>query len=199
MLSLIAVAARTTNGQYHAVQFYGSEDRLFSTVSGFLAEGLIIDEPAMIIATPAHRDGMLAQLSARLIHVAQARRNGDLVLLDADDTLGLFMVDGRPDAALFDAKVGRFVQQALQGRPGSILRAYGGMVDVLWKRGQPEAAIRLEILWNRLATRFGIALMCGYSMGHFCEQIPQLHDICSHHTHVFGPEHIRPFNKPRTH
>jgi hypothetical protein len=29
---------RLTTGQYHAVQFYGSDDRLYSTVSAFLAE-----------------------------------------------------------------------------------------------------------------------------------------------------------------
>lgn len=199
MLSLVAVAARPSSGQYHAVQFYGSEDRLFSTVSAFLAEGLIVGEPAMIIAPAAHREGMLDQLSARLIHVDRARKSGDLLLLDADELLALFMVDGLPDPDLFEKNVGRFVDQALEGRPRSILRAYGGMVDVLWKEGKPDAAIRLEILWNQLASRYDLSLMCGYAMGSFFKQVPQLHDVCAHHTHVFGPENVRPFNKPRTH
>lgn len=199
MLSLNTVAARPPSGQYHAVQFYGSEDRLFSTVSAFLAEGLIIGEPAMIIAPAAHRDGMLGQLSARLIHVDQARKNGDLLIIDADDMLALFMVDGRPDPELFEKHVGGFVEQTLEGRQGSILRAYGGMVDVLWKQGRIDAATRLEVLWNQLAAKFELALLCGYAMGNFFKQVPQLHDICSHHTHIFGPENVRPFNKPRTH
>jgi hypothetical protein len=181
------------------VQFYGNEDRLFSTAAGFLAEGLISGEPAIIIATPAHRAGILNQLTARLIHVEQARRNGDLLVLDAQEMLDLFMHDGAPDADAFEANIGRFVDQTLQGRPGSVLRAYGEMVDVLWKQGLPEAAVRLELLWNQLAGRFGFALLCGYAMGNFFKQTAQLQEVCSHHTHIFGPEHARPFNKPLTH
>jgi hypothetical protein len=192
--------ARPTPGdQYHAVQFYGTDDRLFSTVSAFLAEGLIVGEPALIIASAAHREGMLEHLNARLIHVDHARRSGDLLVLDADEMLALFMIDGVPDPELFDTNIGRFIDQVLQGRPGSILRAYGGMVDILWKQGQRDAAIRLEILWNTLATRFGLALLCGYAMGNFFKQLPQLQEICTHHTHIFGPEHASPFNKPVTH
>jgi hypothetical protein len=189
----------TVGGQYHAVQFYGTEDSLYSTVSAFLAEGLIVGEPAMIIAPAAHRDGMLSQLNHRLIHVEHARRSGDLLVLDADEMLALFMIDGVPDPELFDINIGRFIDQVLEGRQGSILRAYGGMVDVLWKQGRIDAAIRLEILWNRLATRFGLALLCGYAMGNFFKHVAQLQDICSHHTHVFGPEHTSPFHKSVSH
>ncbi len=186
-------------GQYHAVQFYGTEERLFSTAATFLAEGLIAGEPAMIIASAAHREGVLGQLNARLIHVDQARKRGDLLVLDADEMLALFMVDGSPDPGLFDANIGRFIDQVLQGRPGSVLRAYGGMVDILWQRGQTDAAIRLEILWNSVATRFGLALLCGYAMGNFFKHVPELQDICSHHTHIFGPEHSSLFHRPVTH
>jgi hypothetical protein len=181
------------SAQYHAVQFYGTDDRLFSTVSAFLAEGLIVGEPAMIVAPAPHRDGMLAQLGARLIHVDKARRNGDLLVLDADDVLGRFMVDGLPDPELFEAHVGRFVDQVLQGRRDTVLRAYGGMVDMLCQRGQLDAAIKLETLWNGLASRFRLALLCGYAMDRFATNAPRLQDICSHHTHIFGPEHARPF------
>jgi MEDS: MEthanogen/methylotroph, DcmR Sensory domain len=193
------MASATPGGQYHAVQFYGTDDRLFSTVSAFLAEGLIIGEPAVIIASAAHREGMLEHLNARHIHVEQARRSGDLLVLDADEMLALFMVDGVPVPELFDTNIGRFIDQVLQGRPGSILRAYGGMVDILWKQGQRDAAIRLEILWNSLASRIGLALLCGYAMGGFFKQVPQLQEICTHHTHVFGPEHASPFSKLVTH
>ena len=45
--------------------------------------------------------------------------------------------------------------------------AYGEMVDVLWKAGQDVAAIRLEMLWNKLAAMHDFALLCGYAMGNF--------------------------------
>ena len=61
------------------------------------------------------------------------------------------------------------------------------MVDVLWKEGKPEAAIRLEILWNRLAQRYGFALLCGYSMGNFYKETKGFEAICREHTHVVAP------------
>jgi len=184
---------------YHAVQFYATDEGLFSTASAFLAEGLVAGEPAMIIASAAHCEGLLQQLSARLIHVERARRNGALLVLDANEMLARFMVDGVPDPERFDTSIARFIAQVMPGRPHSALRAYGGMVDILWQQGQTAAAIRLEVLWNKLAARFGLALLCGYAMGGFCKEVAQLQDICSHHTHIFGPERASPFNKPVTH
>jgi hypothetical protein len=67
------------------------------------------------------------------------------------------------------------------------------MVDMLCQRGQLDAAIKLETLWNGLASRFRLALLCGYAMDRFATNAPRLQDICSHHTHIFGPEHARPF------
>lgn len=170
---------------HHAVQLYGTDERLVSSVAAFLADGLISGEPALIIATESHCAGILAQLTARLVNVERARQNGDLVLLEAQETLGLFMVGEAPDPKLFEANVGRFLEQTLLGRPGSVLRAYGEMVDVLWKQGQADAAIKLEILWNKLATRFGFALLCGYATGSFFKNAERLQEVIAQHTHVF--------------
>ena len=58
---------------HHAVQFYGSEESLFTTVAGFLGEGLVTRQPAIVIATPAHRLAIEEHLCGRLIDCAQAR------------------------------------------------------------------------------------------------------------------------------
>jgi hypothetical protein len=168
---------------HHAVKFYGTDDSLFTTVAGFIAEGLIARQPAIIIATPAHREAIVEHLCGRLIDCDAAIRRGDLLLLDADDTLGLFMVNGMPDRELFEQSVGKIVHQTLTGRPG-IMRAYGEMVDVLWKQGETDAAIALEILWNRLAHQHNFALLCGYAMGSFYKQSKQFDAVCTQHSHV---------------
>jgi hypothetical protein len=170
---------------HHAVKFYGTDDSLFTTVAGFLAEGLIARQSAIIIATVSHRAAIVEHLCGRLIDCAAAIRRGDLLLLDAEDTLGLFMVNGMPDKELFEQSVGKIVQQTLTGRPG-IMRAYGEMVDVLWKQGQTDAAIALEILWNRLAHKHNFALLCGYAMGSFYKQSKHFDAVCSQHSHVIG-------------
>jgi hypothetical protein len=182
---------------HHAVQFYGSEHSLFTTVAGFLGEGLVSRQPAIVIATASHRAAIEEHLCERLIDCAQARRNGDLVLLDAEEMLGQFMIGDEPDPDLFEQNVGLVVKQVLDGRGRTVVRAYGEMVDVLWKRGRSEAAIKVEILWNKLADKFSFALLCGYAMGNFYKQAKQLEDICALHTYVTGPDNVVPFDSRR--
>jgi len=110
---------------------------------------------------------------------------GELVLLDSEDTLGACMVGGSPDAGLFHSYMSTVLHQVAKGRPRTSIRAYGEMVDLLWKTGQAEAAIKLEILWNALATRFAFSLLCGYSMGQFYKQPDLYRRVCEQHTAVF--------------
>ena len=60
-----------------------------------------------------------------------------------------------------------------------------------------EAAIKVEILWNKLADKFSFALLCGYAMGNFYKQAKQLEDICALHTYVTGPDNVVPFDSRR--
>ncbi len=181
---------------HHAVQFYGTEASLFNTVATFLTEGLVSRHPAIVIATPAHRNGILEHLSARLIDCPKALREGDLLLLDAEEILDLFMIGGMPDPDLFEANVGRLVQQSLNGRKRVVLRAYGEMVDVLWKQGRTDAAIQLEMFWNRLAATYDFALLCGYAMGSFYKQTQHVDEICALHSHVVATDrNVVPFER----
>jgi hypothetical protein len=178
---------------HHAVQFYGDDQILCSTVAGFLAQGFVDRHPAILIATPAHTLSVLDELSARLIDVDKAQKIGDLIVLDAQKTLDVFMGSDMPDAHRFEDSVGKLVAEVLDSRPERVLiRAYGEMVDVLWKEGKPEAAIRLEMLWNKLANQHGFALMCGYAMGNFYKQTALFEEVCKQHTHVMPAEAPRP-------
>jgi KaiC/GvpD/RAD55 family RecA-like ATPase len=180
----------------HAVQFYGDEGALFTTVAGFLSEGLVAGQPAVLIATESHTTAILEHLSARFIDVERAKHIGDLIVLDADNTLATFMKDDEPDSTCFKHHVGDVIAQALGGRVRTPVRAYGEMVDVLWKQDKPEAAIKLEILWNELATTHLFSLLCGYSMGNFYKQTQQFEAVCAQHTHVFKAEEtVVPFER----
>jgi hypothetical protein len=183
---------------HHAVQFYGNEQSLFVTVADFLSEGLVAGQPAIIIATEPHRLAIVEHLASRLIDVEQAQRIGDLVLLDAEELLATFMVGDTPDRTSFESHVGGVIERVLAGRPQTVTRAYGEMVDLLWKDGRSEAAIRVEILWNALATKYEFALLCGYSMGNFYKQTEQFRAVCEQHTHVIEPEtNVVPFERKR--
>ena len=104
-------------------------------------------------------------------------------MVDAEATLAQFMVDGMPNPARFRDAVTPLIERACRGRKDCVIRAYGGMVDVLWKAGHTVAAVRLETLWNQLAQSHAFALLCGYSMGHFYKDAAH-QEICGLHTHV---------------
>jgi hypothetical protein len=175
--------ARNESGNFHAVKFYESRESLCRIVAKFLGEGLLTRQPALIIATPEHRAGILAELRVRHFDVDGTQAGGDLLLLDADEMLATFMVDGMPDADLFFASATRAIERVCRGRESCTTRAYGEMVDVLWKAGQDVAAIRLEMLWNKLAMTDDFSLLCGYAMGNFYKDA-SLAEIHQHHSHV---------------
>jgi DcmR-like sensory protein len=183
-----SVTRKRINAHHHAVQFYGNDDSLITTVGAFLSEGLVAGHPAIVFATRAHATAIERQLATRLIDVATAVKIGDLVLLDADQALASFMVDDVPHPGKFRYEVGGLIERTLGDRKKMIVRAYGEMVDVLWKQGREEAAIRLEILWNQLATQFGFALLCGYSMGNFYKQAEKFQEVCRQHSHVLDAD-----------
>jgi hypothetical protein len=175
----------TSHDQFHAVRFYVDDLALCRMVGGFVGDGLAAGQPAVVIATPSHRDCILEMLGSLAFDVARLVSSGELQLLDAEQTLSAFMKEGHPDPVGFAAVIGAVLQRARGVRPHATVRAYGEMVDWLWKHDACEAAIRLELLWNDLANRYPFSLLCGYSMGNFYKQ-GSYEEICRHHTHVLS-------------
>jgi hypothetical protein len=174
------------SGHFHAVRFYEDADSLCRIVSGFIAEGLALGQPALLIATKTHADCIEENLAKAAIDVESLKKQGDLLILDARETMATFMVNGLPDPDFFNAAATSALEQLSRGRSQTI-RAYGEMVDVLWRDGMTEAAIKLEILWNRLANTHDFSLLCGYAMGHFYKDA-SVDDVCHHHTHRVSDE-----------
>ena len=178
--------ADVSGGHFHAVRFYEDDNSLCRIVSGFIVEGLALDQPALIIATQPHIDVIVNNLAAATIDVDALKQKGDLLLLDARETLATFMVNGQPDPDFFKASASSALWTLDRGR-GKTIRAYGEMVDVLWKDGMSAAAIKLEMLWNRLANTHDFSLLCGYAMGNFYKDAT-IHDVCRHHTHTVSDD-----------
>ena len=170
---------------FHAVRFFNDSDSLCRLVGDFISDGITNGQPAIVIARPDHREDIARHLRACAIDTSKLEQNGDLYMIDADATLAEFILDGRLDSRRFNRTVTPLLEKATRGRPHCTVRAYGEMVDVLWKDGATAAAIRLEMLWNELASRHSLSLLCGYAMGNFYKEAA-VEDICSHHTHVIS-------------
>ena len=177
------------SGHFHAVRFYETRQSLCRMVAEFLGEGLIIGQPALVIATPEHGEGIVAELRARHFDTDKMTAAGDLLVLDAREVLSTFMEDGFPDAARFNLSVPAEIGRVRAGRINVTVRAYGEMVDLLWKDGFTTAAVRLEMLWNQLAMTHDFSLLCGYAMGNFYKDAA-VEDICRQHSHVVSAEGV---------
>jgi hypothetical protein len=125
------------------------------------------------------------ELRARHFDVDKMQASGDLLLIDAREAMSAFMVDGMPDGELFKARTTEAIEKVGSGRTDCTIRAYGEMVDLLWKDGHTVAAVRLEMLWNKLAMTHDFSLLCGYAMGNFYKDA-SINEICQHHSHVIG-------------
>ena len=179
---------QSTAKHFHAVQFDKDARSLADTVATFISDGLSSGEPAVIVASSTHAAGVMRALRASGVDVAALRKTGELQVLDARKMLGAFMIGGRPDALLFKSNVGDVIERLCAGRQPCPIRVYGEMVDLLWQDGNEEGAIRLEILWNQLASAYDFALLCGYAVGHFYKETrdPRYHNVCQQHTHVIS-------------
>ena len=172
---------------FHAVRFYEDEKSLCRIVADFVGDGLVAEHIAVIIATPSHLEEIARCLHDLSFDVSRLRENGTLVMLDAEHTLATFMKDGCPDPISFRRSIGGILDSAVAGRPNVMVRAYGEMVDWLWKHDAADAAIRVEMFWNQLSETRAFSLLCGYSMGNFYKQGSYEH-ICAQHTHVVSGE-----------
>jgi hypothetical protein len=153
--------------QAHTVRFCESDRSLAVIVAQFLVDGLAAGNPGIVVATPVQQAVVILELDCRSMDVVQLQRSHDLVLLDARDTLATFMTNDIPDAERFTSCMHDVIARACRGRDGCAVRIYGQMVDILWGEGRYDAAIRLEMLWTKLAATRAFSVTCGESMGHF--------------------------------
>jgi hypothetical protein len=140
-----------------------------------------------VVATREHRHGIVEELRARHFDVVRMHAAGDLVMVDARKLMSDFIVDGVPDARRFVEGATRALNRAVRGREALTTRAYGEMVDLLWKDGYDVAAIQVEMLWNKLARSHDFLLLCGYAMGNFYKDAC-VASICAEHTHVVASD-----------
>ena len=170
----------------HAVAFYDHDDDLVAQVAGFVGDGLFDVEVVVVVATGDHLAGLGAALEAEGIDVDAARDSGRYVTFDAAETLAHFDRDGVIDPATFESLIGGILADA--GRSGLRVRVFGEMVALLWERGAAAAAIRLEELWNELATRYDFALLCAYPVAFLDDgDLAAAASVCGQHSHLVAP------------
>ena len=173
----------------HLVQLYTSDQALVTTVVRYIEHGLAEDEGVIAITTAAHWTKIAERLGASGADVPALQASRQLIVRDAHDTLMSFMVDGMPDrSAMRTAVMGAL--DTVRDAGHTTVRAFGEMVDILNRRGNLAAAIRLEELWNELLDDERIALLCAYAVDPFdrAEYKATLPSIGHVHSHLMPVE-----------
>jgi two-component system NtrC family sensor kinase len=183
----------------HVLQLYEEDVHLLDAVQHFTGTGLAAGEAVVVIATPSHREQLEARLRAHGVDLSTACAQGQYVPLDAAETLAQFLVGGQPDAARFADVVGSVIVRAGSRYPR--VRAFGEMVALLWTAGNEEAALRLEALWNALATDHPCLLLCAYPLRGFARagHARPFLTICAAHSHVLPAEGYPALASPDEH
>jgi MEDS: MEthanogen/methylotroph, DcmR Sensory domain len=153
----------------HMVQFYSTEDELLDTLSAYIGEGLKTGESAIVIATPEHLRALRYGLEKTDADLMRAMFEDRYITLEAGVALTSFMVDGLPDERLFDEMARTLLRRASASKRR--VRAFGEMVALLWARGNREATVRLEQLWDKFCRTHGVMVLCSYPKAAFPEGV----------------------------
>jgi PAS domain S-box-containing protein len=185
----------------HVAYFYQESDSLLEALSSFIGSALGAGNAALVIATKMHREGLQHRLAARGLDIPKATNEGRYLDLDAAELLSKITVEGMPDSGRFEAIVGgaivRTKARAKTARPE--IAAFGEMASLLWTEGKIEAAIRLEQLWNELATKLAFSPRCAYPVADFCDGksgLPLI-KVCAEHSAVVFDQSDKPLRGGR--
>ena len=169
----------------HVLQIYENDESFLCTLEGFVLSGLEAGECVVLIATPEHITALRERLSQKELSVVELIADDQLIFLDAEETLSKFMVNGWPEAMLFDETISAIVKRATNRNRS--LRAFGEMVALLWAKGEKSATVHLEILWNRFCEMQRFCLFCAYPSNGFTQEVNfSAHTICCAHAKMIS-------------
>ncbi len=170
----------------HIVQLYQDDDFYGEAISHFAAEGLVRGESIILVATRPHWENISGRLHGKGFDTAALFRQGQLMLLDADDTLPKFMAGNTPDGSIFKPLAKEAIARARAGGKYPRVRWWGEMVNVLYANGNPRGSNQLEQFFDQVAHEERIPVFCSLLMDKFD---PAIYDeafghVCGTHGHV---------------
>lgn len=170
----------------HSVHIYEEDSALISRLCGIVSSSLRLGDSVLIVATAEHRQQLVSELRATGIELRDHAREGRFSMMDAKETLSTFMLNGRPNAKLFEVSIGRILEEARKTSRSRHrgLTVFGEMVAVLWDEGNKQGALELETLWNDALNNRAFHLHCAYPRSGFVNGDEAT--VCRSHSHVIA-------------
>jgi DNA-binding NarL/FixJ family response regulator len=172
----------------HEAGFYSDDQRLIENLAQLIGAALKAGNAAIVVATESHRERLLPRLQAYGLEIRSAIEQGRFIALDAANAVSMFMRNDLPDPGLFLQVADSLITTAAGSSAGAHSRRVvlcGECDPPLWTLGKGEAAIRLEQLWNQIAARYDVDILCAYSLrSHGLMESHLFGRICAEHSAV---------------
>jgi DNA-binding NarL/FixJ family response regulator len=165
--SLVSMNAEVSRS--HEVEFYSDDAAFLVGFSRFIESALLTGKAVIVASTESHQKSLLEKLREHGINVGAAIEQGRYLPLDVAEILPTFMVNDLPDPVRFLSVVGDLIVAASRATGGKQSRVAicGESASILWAKGKADAAIQVEQLCNQLTERYGMEILCGFSLSDF--------------------------------
>ncbi|HXJ86620.1 MAG TPA: response regulator [Candidatus Binatia bacterium] len=157
----------------HEAVFYSDRISFISTIANFVCSAIHAGDAAVVAVTKAHQEMLVQRLQSSGVDIATLTKEGKYVCMDPTEVLSTFMVNGFPDRSRFMKAMRDVIMTAgaTLNADHNCIAVCGECASILLSQGNVRAAIRLEQLWNELATQYRIHGLCGYSLGNFQDEV----------------------------
>ena len=164
----------TSSPHRHEILLCHDDAAILHGFTHFIAAALSAGNPAIVLATEPHRDGLLQQLRALGVPIDAAVDQGTYVALDA----------GEPTEAIefLDAIRGMSEAAAKAGKKYPRVAFCGERAGRLWAEGKRVEAAQLEQLCDDLARAEKVDVLCVYPLPQGQDEISALNSIFAEHT-----------------
>jgi len=171
------------------VEFCSDDGCFVDTFARFIETALRTGSAVIVVATDSHLASLFQRLTADGIDVGAVIEAKRYLPLDVADTLATFMLSDWPDPVRFEKAARNLIMEVAADAKGGwrSVAACGECAPTLLAKGKADAAIQVEHLWDEIARRYGIDILCGYPSNefHVTEDGPIFQRICAEHSAVY--------------
>jgi CheY-like chemotaxis protein len=169
----------------HAVHFHSYDRRFIQSVSELANRALRRGHLVAVVATPAVRASVGERLQAGGWHVGESGQYGRYHAMDSTESLAGIMQGDRPDPQRLGDSVAALERMRVEAADtlDPRLTLIGEIAVPLLLKGNVQAALEIERLWNGLTRGLPWLGVCCYPMECFEDlTAPQrLHEVCAEH------------------
>lgn len=151
----------------HDVGFYFDDRNFLDDLTRFIGTALNAGNAAVVVATEAHREGLLPRLQAHGVDIVKVIEKRQYIALDAASMISSLTVNNQVDPERFLKVAGDLIVTAAATlkKENPRVAICGECDPPLWTFGNGEAVIEFEKLWNEIVKRYDVDILCGYSLG----------------------------------